>query len=93
MTVTDVRMRILNDETKMKAVVSIVLDNEFAVHDIKIIKGIKGLFIAMPSRKNHATDEFQDTAHPITKLFRETLQDAILQKYYTEVANAEHETV
>jgi len=66
----------------MKAVVSITFDNEFVVHDIKVIEGEKGLFIAMPSRK--ALDgEFRDIAHPINSETREKLQKSILEKYET----------
>lgn len=80
MNVTDVRIRKVDKEGKMKAVVSITIDNEFVVHDIKIIEGEKGLFIAMPSRK--ATDgEYRDIAHPISSSTREMLQNLILSKY------------
>ena len=63
MQITDVRVRKVTKEGKMKAVVSITLDNEFVVHDIKVIEGEKGLFIAMPSRKA-ADGEYRDIAHP-----------------------------
>jgi len=80
MKVTDVRVRKVEKEGKMKAVVSITIDNEFVVHDIKIIEGEKGLFIAMPSRK--ANDgEYRDIAHPISSSTREMLQNLILSKY------------
>ena len=80
MQITDVRVRKVTKEGKMKAVVSITLDDEFAVHDIKIIEGEKGLFIAMPSRK--ASDgEYRDIAHPINSGTRENIQRLILQKY------------
>jgi stage V sporulation protein G len=82
MEITDVRVRKVAKEGKMKAVVSITFDNEFVVHDIKVIEGEKGLFIAMPSRK--ALDgEFRDIAHPINSDTREKLQKAILNKYET----------
>ena len=69
MNITDVRVRCVAKEGKMKAVVSITIDEEFVVHDIKVIEGEKGLFIAMPSRK--ATDgEYRDIAHPINSAFR-----------------------
>lgn len=64
----------------MKAVVSITLDNEFVVHDIKIIEGDKGLFIAMPSKKA-ADGEYRDIAHPINSATRESIQQIILKKY------------
>ena len=77
---TDVRVRKVAKEGKMKAVVSITIDEEFVVHDIKVIEGEKGLFIAMPSRK--ATDgEYRDIAHPINSDTRERIQRLILDKY------------
>ena len=80
MNITDVRVRRVAKEGKMKAVVSITIDEEFVVHDIKGIEGEKGLFIAMPSRK--ATDgEYRDIAHPINSETREKIQGIILQKY------------
>ncbi|MGN0465948.1 MAG: septation regulator SpoVG [Lachnospiraceae bacterium] len=80
MQITDVRIRKVTKESKMKAVVSITLDNEFVVHDIKVIEGEKGLFIAMPSRK--ATDgEYRDIAHPINSETRDRIQKMILEKY------------
>src|SRR5699024_7740912 len=80
MNITDVRVRKVAKEGKMKAVVSITLDEEFVVHDIKVIEGEKGLFIAMPSRK--ATDgEYRDIAHPINSQTRERIQKIILNKY------------
>ena len=80
MQITDVRIRKIEKEGKMKAVVSITIDEEFVVHDIKVIEGEKGLFIAMPSRK--ATDgEYRDFAHPINSDTRERIQGIILQKY------------
>ena len=80
MRITDVRVRKVAKEGKMKAVVSITLDDEFVVHDIKVIEGEKGLFIAMPSRK--ASDgEYRDIAHPINSSTRERIQDTILNSY------------
>ena len=80
MQITDVRVRKIAKEGKMKAVVSIKLDDEFVVHDIKVIEGEKGLFIAMPSKK--ASDgEYRDIAHPINSDTRTTIQDIILAKY------------
>lgn len=80
MNITDVRVRRVAKEGKMKAVVSITIDEEFVVHDIKVIEGEKGLFIAMPSRKE--TDgEYRDIAHPINSETREKIQGIILQKY------------
>ena len=80
MQITDIRIRSVEKEGKMKAVVSITIDDEFVVHDIKIIEGEKGMFIAMPSRK--ASDgEYRDIAHPINTATRERLQSMILDKY------------
>ena len=80
MKITDVRIRKIAKEGKMKAVVSITLDDEFVVHDIKVIEGEKGLFIAMPSRKT-TTGEYKDIAHPINSQTREQIQDIILKEY------------
>ena len=80
MQVTDVRVRKIEKEGKMKAIVSITLDNEFVIHDIKVIEGEKGLFIAMPSRKA-GDGEYRDIAHPINAETREHIQNLILQKY------------
>jgi len=80
MTITDVRVRKVAKDGKMKAIVSVTLDNEFAVHDIKVIEGEKGLFIAMPSRKS-ADGEYRDIAHPINTEARQQLQDIILAEY------------
>ena len=87
MNITDVRVRKVAKEGKMKAVVSITIDEEFVVHDIKVIEGEKGLFIAMPSRK--ATDgEYRDIAHPINSGTRDMIQTLILGKYQ-EMLDAE----
>ncbi len=89
MEITDVRVRRITREGKMKAIVSITLDNEFVVHDIKVIQGDKGLFIAMPSRKS-ADGEFRDIAHPINSATRERIQSTILERYEV-VSNEEDE--
>ena len=89
MNINDVRVRKVAKEGKMKAVVSVTIDDEFVVHDIKVIEGEKGLFIAMPSRK--ATDgEYRDIAHPINSGTRDRIQTIILEKYQ-EVMDAEPE--
>ena len=80
MQITDVRVRKIAKEGKMKAVVSITLDDEFVVHDIKVIEGDKGLFIAMPSKKA-ADGEYRDIAHPINSSTRENIQRLILDRY------------
>ena len=80
MNITDVWVRKIEKEGKLKAIVSITLDNEFVVHDIKVIEGDKGLFIAMPSKKT--TDgEFRDIAHPINSSTRQMIQSIILDRY------------
>ena len=78
MQITDVRVRKIAKEGKMKAIVSITLDNEFVVHDIKVIEGDKGLFIAMPSKKA-ADGEYRDIAHPINSATRDLIQRIILE--------------
>lgn len=89
MQVTDVRIRKITKEGKMKAVVSITLDAEFVIHDIKIIEGEKGLFIAMPSRRI-GEGEYRDIAHPINSDTREKVQNIILEKY-VEVLNEDQQ--
>ena len=80
MQITDVRVRRMAKEVKLKALVSITIDEEFVVHDIKVIEGEKGLFIAMPSKK--ALDgEYRDIAHPINSGTRDRIQRIILEKY------------
>ena len=88
MQITDVRIRKVEKEGKMNAVVSITIDEEFVVHDIKVIEGDKGLFIAMPSRKA-ADGEYRDIAHPINSDTRERIQTLILQKYQETMAAEE----
>ena len=88
MKITDVRVRKVAKEGKMKAVVSITIDDEFVVHDIKVIEGEKGLFIAMPSRKA-ADGEYRDIAHPINSGTRERIQKLILEKYEETLAAEE----
>ena len=88
MKITDVRIRKVAKDGKMKAVGSITIDDEFVVHDIKVIEGEKGLFIAMPSRK--ASDgEYRDIAHPINSATRDFIQTMILEKYAEAAAAAE----
>ncbi|MBQ9814474.1 MAG: septation regulator SpoVG [Lachnospiraceae bacterium] len=85
MEITDVRIRMISKEGKMKAVASITIDSVFVVHDIKVIEGEKGLFIAMPSRKN-PDGEYRDIAHPINSETRDSLQTLILKAYEEEAA-------
>lgn len=88
MNITDVRVRKISKEGKMKAVVSVTIDDEFVVHDIKVIEGDKGLFIAMPSRRS-SDGEYRDVAHPINTLTRERLQAVILEAYEKAEESAE----
>ncbi len=85
MTITDIKVRKINAEGRMKAVVSVTFDDAFVVHDIKVIEGQEKLFIAMPSRKT-PDGEFKDIAHPINAEMRELLQDMILSKYEESLA-------
>ena len=85
MNITDVRVRLVDKEGKMKAVVSVTIDDEFVVHDIKVIEGENGLFIAMPSRKS-ADGQYRDIAHPINSDTRGAMQELILKKYEQAVA-------
>ena len=80
MKITDVRVRKVAEDGKMKAIVSVTFDDEFVVHDIKVIEGQNGLFIAMPSRKM-ADGEFRDIAHPINAATRQKIQDAVFEEY------------
>ena len=85
MEITSVNVRITEKEdSRMKGIASILLDDCFAVHDIRIIEGDKGLFIAMPSRKT-ATGEYRDIAHPITPECRKKFEDTILDEYKKEL--------
>ena len=86
--ITDIRIRQMNNEDKMKAVVSVTFDNCFVVHDIKVIDGQDRLFIAMPSRKT-PEGEYKDIAHPINIEMRELLQDSILEKYHATLVAAD----
>ena len=92
MQITDVRVRKVAKEGKLKAVVSITMDEEFVVHDIKVIEGEKGLFIAMPSKK--AVDgEYRDIAHPINSGTRENIQSIILENYEKVLEETPEEAV
>ena len=90
MQITDVRVRKIEKEGKMKAIVSITIDNEFVVHDIKVIEGEKGLFIAMPSRKA-ADGEYRDIAHPINSGTLDMIQSIILNKYESAALESQQE--
>ena len=90
MTITDVRVRKIAKDGKMKAIVSVTFDNEFVVHDIKVIEGEKGLFIAMPSRKT-ADGEYRDIAHPINSDTRQQMQEMILNEYEKAIPTDDYE--
>lgn len=83
MEITDIRIRRLEGSNKMKAIVSITIDDEFVLHDIKVVDGEKGLFIAMPSKKT-ADGEYRDIAHPIKTETRNRIQKMILERYAQE---------
>lgn len=85
MRITDVRVRKLTNDSKMKAVVSVTFDDEFVVHDIKVIEREEDLFIAMPSRQS-GDGKFRDIAHPIKPQMRQMIQDAILEAYRKALA-------
>jgi len=78
--ITDVRLRKVTTEGRMKAIASITFDNEFVVHDIRVIDGNSGMFVAMPSKRT-PDGEFRDIAHPITSSTRQKIQDAVLREY------------
>jgi stage V sporulation protein G len=80
MEITDVRVRKITSEGKLRAYATITFDNQFVVHNLKVIDGKSGLFVAMPSRKTK-NGEFKDVAHPISSDFRAVMQEAILKAY------------
>jgi stage V sporulation protein G len=85
MDISSIIIRRISLESKMKAIVSITFDNAFVVHDVKVIEGVNGLFIAMPSRRTQEGD-FKDIVHPIHSEFREELSRAVLEKYQSALA-------
>ena len=88
MEITNIRIRKLYDETRLKALVSVTLEQELAIHDIKVIQGPQRLFVAMPSRKDE-NGMFRDIIHPITKEARDQLEEAVLQAYEEQKAMGE----
>lgn len=91
MEITNVRVRIVEkDNSKMRGFASVTLDNEFAVHDIRILEGDNGLFLAMPSKQT-APGEYRDIAHPINQEARKLFSDAILAEYEKELASLKDE--
>ena len=91
MQITDIRIRKINLESKMKAVVSVTFDNALVIHDIKVIEGADKLIIAMPSRKT-PEGEFKDVAHPINMEMRDVLEKSILEKYQTALIEESEST-
>ena len=80
MKVTDVRLRKIQTDGRMKALVSITLDEAFVIHDLRVIEGNSGLFVAMPSKRT-PDGEFRDIAHPINSDMRQEIQDAVMKVY------------
>jgi len=81
--VTDVRIRKMNEEGRMKAIVSITLDDQFVVHDVRVIEGNTGLFVAMPSKRT-PSGEFKDIAHPINSEARQHIEKEVIDSYFAE---------
>lgn len=92
MKITDVRLRRILNQNRLKAVASITIDDAFAVHELRVIEGKKGTFVAMPSRKNKQ-GTFKDVAHPINTETRQAIEKAVLDKYYATIAADESSTV
>jgi stage V sporulation protein G len=92
MQITNVRVCVVNKESKMKAVASVTFDDSFVVHDMKVIEGEKGLFVAMPSKRIPSGD-FRDIAHPIHMEMRSMLQEAILAEYEVELEKPQDEVL
>jgi stage V sporulation protein G len=90
MKITDVRIKKVGNEGKLRAYVSVTFDDSFVVHNLKVIDGQSGIFVAMPSRKT-TSGEFKDVAHPINSAFREVLQKAVLEEYNKETDKQESE--
>jgi len=90
--ITDVRLRRVNSDGRMKAIASITIDNEFVVHDIRVIDGNNGMFVAMPSKRT-PDGEFRDIAHPISSATREKIQAAVLAEYEKAGATEEEQDV
>jgi len=88
MKITDVRIKKVGNEGKLRAYVSVTFDDSFVVHNLKVIDGQSGIFVAMPSRKT-TSGEFKDVAHPINSAFREVLQKAVLEAYDKETEKVE----
>ena len=87
MEITDIRFRKLLFDGAMRAIISVTLDDAFVIHDVKVVDGPNGLFVAMPSRRT-ATGEFRDIAHPINKETRASMQEKILSAYFAQLEAA-----
>lgn len=85
MVITDVRIRKINNDGRMRAIVSVTLNDEFVIHDVRVIEGNNGLFVAMPSKRT-PSGEFKDIAHPITSAAREKIEKVVIDAYHQEVA-------
>lgn len=92
MNITDVRVRKINNEGRMRAIVSITLNDQFVIHDVRIIEGNNGLFVAMPSKRT-PSGEFKDIAHPITSDARHLIENAVIDAYNLEKAEKEQENL
>jgi Uncharacterized protein, involved in the regulation of septum location len=92
MEITDVKIRKMFDDEPLKAVVSMTLDNEIAIHDVKIIYAKEKLFVVMPSKKN-ADGSFRDIVHPINADFRHKMETILINEYKREMENAAERTV
>jgi stage V sporulation protein G len=90
MNITDIKIRKIFTEGKVKAIVSIIIDGDFAVHDLKVIEGVERLFVAMPNRRSE-DGRFQDIVHPISSESRAQIENAILEKYSEALAASEEQ--
>ena len=86
--ITDVRVRKINEEGRMKAIVSITVDDQFVIHDVRVIEGNNGLFVAMPSKKT-PSGEFKDVAHPITSEARNYIEETVIEAYQSKLDEEE----
>ncbi|MFV0497737.1 MAG: septation regulator SpoVG [Candidatus Fimivivens sp.] len=89
MKITDIRIRRIYEESRLRALVSLTLGDDFAIHDIKVIDGPERLFVAMPSRRDEQGN-FRDICHPITSEARRELEDKILKEYYTHISTLDN---
>lgn len=90
MSIQDIKIRKLYSEGRLRALVSITIDDEFAIHDIKVVQGPNRLFVAMPSRRDDNKEIFRDIVHPITSEARQELESRILEAYQQELERLEN---